>query len=418
MLNKIIKSSFVSFLSVLLTKLFVLLVNILVSRNSTAAEYGVFVLLRSMVNFFDTMLSSSVSPIVLAKCSKSPDNISNNKNLVLSLLQSFVLVFLFCTILIAAILFLGVDSVFLSFLPGVSIHQIFIVLLLFLVMFINGIITSIFLAKKRFFNLFVISFFSIAMSIACFYFLKDFVLNFASVGLLLMVIYQFFEVVAKLYFSRVNLVNTIKILTISINNSLQFKSKIIFVMPLIFASVVNSAVFLYSRLWLSNQPNGLSELALFDVAFQFLIIQMLFLNTVTNVIIGFSKNINNESYQLVINIGFGFLFSVFSWLFMYVFREELTSIFGSNYSGNVLPILTLASFFYAIAIAFNRQYVSSKHRQILSVVSVLSSLAMLLFIFKNPANAMNLSIGYIVYYFSSVLIYLLFFFRRSFFFVK
>jgi O-antigen/teichoic acid export membrane protein len=418
MLNRIIKSSLVSFLSVLLSKLFVLVVNILVSRNSLAAEYGVFVLLRSMVNFFDTMLSSSISPVVLAKCSKSPDNISANKNLMLSIMQSFLLVFLFCVVLASVIIILGIDSVFLSFLPGVSIYQLSIVILLFLAMFINGVVTSIFLAKKRYLDLFVISLLSSATSLAFYYIAKEFEQNVASVGLLLMMLYQSIEVLAKLYFSTVDFRRIFENFRITRESRVGLKNNINFVMPLIFASTVNSVVFFYSRIWLSNQSNGLAELASFDVAFQFLIIQMLFLNTVTNVVIGYSKNINNENHQLLINIGLGALFSVVSWAFLYVFRDQLISIFGEGYSGYILPILTSASIFYAVAIAFNRKYVSTKHRKVLSVVSIVSSISMLVFMLNNAANAVNLSIGYIVYYVSSVVVYLLYFFGRSVFFVK
>jgi O-antigen/teichoic acid export membrane protein len=285
-------------------------------------------------------------------------------------------------------------------------------------MFINGVVTSIFLAKKRYLDLFVISLLSSATSLAFYYIAKEFEQNVASVGLLLMMLYQSIEVLAKLYFSTVDFRRIFENFRITRESRVGLKNNINFVMPLIFASTVNSVVFFYSRIWLSNQSNGLAELASFDVAFQFLIIQMLFLNTVTNVVIGYSKNINNENHQLLINIGLGALFSVVSWAFLYVFRDQLISIFGEGYSGYILPILTSASIFYAVAIAFNRKYVSTKHRKVLSVVSIVSSISMLVFMLNNAANAVNLSIGYIVYYVSSVVVYLLYFFGRSVFFVK
>ena len=65
-IKKYAEASILSFSSVI-SKIFILLVNIALARIVTADLYGIYSLVRSSVNMVETMLSASIQPIVIAR---------------------------------------------------------------------------------------------------------------------------------------------------------------------------------------------------------------------------------------------------------------------------------------------------------------------------------------------------------------
>jgi O-antigen/teichoic acid export membrane protein len=402
MIKKTLYSSLLVLVHALVSKAFVLLVNIYLARSTAPFEYGVFVLIRSIINSIDTIFSASIMPVMIKKAGKG----GLNKSVALRFMT--LMLILFTGFILQTLL------VFVFILSEVLIHQLQVYAsiagYLVLLMLLNGLMTAVLMGNQRYKLLVVTGLVSFASCIV----LSILMINsFGVKGALLSLIgFQIMEILIKgsILFNAFKLSKNI---VVRIN---RYIDKELFgackrIAPLVFASLINSVVFLFARLNLSFEPDGLIQLAFFDVAFQFFIVAMLVLNSVTNIFLAkMSKapDVNVLNKLLIQNIALVFIFAFLGTSIIYIFSDVLIKVFGEEYSSTELKAMSFCIIPYGFAITFNRYFIVVDERSKLTIISVISGVTMILFLILTAKTAVNLVHGFTIYYLVSALIYFYF----------
>ena len=406
MIKRTLFNSLYLLLHAVVSKAFVLLVNVYLARSSSPLQYGLFVLIRSVINFIETIFSASVMPVVVKKSSSE----GLSKAVFLRLMVLTLIIFTGLILQTAAVFMFS----FTDFLKSDLEIYISIAGYLILLMLANGFLTAVLMGNEKYKFL---VFGSLASGLFCTLIALILIDEYGVIGALYSLIsFQIVEILIKGYIVFNAFVSFKKIFA-------PFKTylaKELFgatqrLMPLIFASLINSLVFLFARLNLSYVEDGLIQLAFFDVAFQFFIIGMLVLNSVTNIFLSkMSKATNNKLLMglLFQNIIFVISIAFLGASILYFGAEVLITIFGESYSSNELKLMSFCVVPYGFAIVFNRFFIVIDERTKLTVVSFVSGIAMIAFLLLAERNATNLIYGFTIYYLISTLVYFYFLWKR------
>ena len=406
MIKKTIFSSLVVLVHAIVSKTFVLVVNVFLARNSTPIEYGLFVLIRSIINFIDTIFSASVMPVMTKKAGSG--GVSNYVAVRFLIITTMILIGL---LLQTLIVFVFSISTFIE--PQIETYA-SIAGYLVLLMLLNGLFTSVLMGQQGY-SLLLKS--SAVSFLSCIFFISVVIHNHGITGALIsMAVFQGMEIVIKGYM-LLKAFNVTSDILVKMKSYFLHDLKLAFknILPLVAASLVNSVVFLFARLNLSGDTDGLSQLAYFDVAFQFFIVSMLVLNSITNIYLTKMSKATDYSaltQLLVQNVGVVTIAALTGTLIIYMGADYLIMVFGENYSSTELKVMSFCIVPYGFAIVFNRFFIVLDERNKLTVVSILSGLVMVCFLVFSDKTALNLIHGFTLYYLVSTFIYFYFIWKR------
>ncbi|MDT0627738.1 hypothetical protein [Alteromonas sp. W364] len=282
-------------------------------------------------------------------------------------------------------------------------------------MFINGLFTALLMGRQEYKLLLSISSLSVVIGLLAAKVLIEGLGVFG--GVLALVMFQFLEIVIKGFitykkFSEVSAV----LQAVKIYFHTKALAAFTSLMPLIIASLINAVVFLVARLIVTATEDGLTQLAYFDVAFQFFIVAMLVLNSVTNIFLTKMSTLQLESSirkMLIQKVSVVLSLAVVGTIIIFFSSEYLVLIFGENYSISEIRMISFCLVPYGFAIVFNRYFILMNNRTNLTIVSSLSGFAMLFFLFCSEKTSIDLTISFIVYYGASTVIYLYLFWKKE-----
>ncbi|WP_311753953.1 oligosaccharide flippase family protein [Proteus columbae] len=387
--NSFLKSGSYLLISVIFAKAIAFILNILCARFLDKESFGQLSFIRNTVAMFEGLVSGSNGNLIISSL--------GNKNYYSSIILS-------CSFYISISILVFILLLKTSYGGFVLIdnYSFLLMIAMFLSSSFLGVINSIYIAHQENKVLVISSFFSgIVSFIICtllIYYgnyhgaLLAYVVYF-SIDLLFK-IYFIFKKVIRLNFSR--FVFDISIL----NRSFQL---------LIFTSM-SLCFFWYIRNKLVIEKNGLSELAEFELVYQFVTIALLAIGAFTSTML---SKISNESGILIKTIIISLVFGFTSYLIACIFGETLFKAINPLYNdiGTLIPYAVFIIFPYTASSIVNKFLII--HR--LEYISVYSSFIAVLicscfFFLNKPLSAMILSILYCVYYFSVTAISLFSFF--------
>jgi len=187
--------------------------------------------------------------------------------------------------------------------------------------------------------------------------------------------------------------------------------------PLIFATLISAVSLWYSKIYLISYSDNFVDLAIFDVAQQWLIIIMIITGSTTNIVIPMlsitidSKKENKKVFY--VNIAINFLISLGIASVFILLSQEIMSIYGESYKvgSTTLEILSVTSIFYTMSSIFNKYMIS--HNKMWSVVinSIFSSIALAIgLIMYIDLKSEGLAYALLSYYVVSIVIYVIHYF--------
>jgi O-antigen/teichoic acid export membrane protein len=403
MLKKILSSYLFLILSTFIAKGFILLLNILVARYTTKDTYGIFVLIRSTVNLFETTLSSAVNPFVVNKSSES--NSDNTE------IFSFGLFYMITALLISSsFLLLGfiVNNFYLGawtfYFSGEILSS---VVFLIITTLFNGFLISLFIGKRLNFLVFLSALISLMIVLLLLYFNYNNLTE--TIALIFMFIYQLLDVSFKLVY--ILKFHNKKISVIKLHETLKRVGKIFqTVKPVILGSAINALAFWFVRFIAASSEGGLAVLAEFDVSFQLFILCSIIFNVLFNVVLTKLTKLSEVGGTAIDLLRYSMKFVLISLAIIitpvYFLFDTFILMFGSSYDSNLFPQIALICVFYSISLAFNRVMIILEKSYVLFYVALFSSMAMSLYILIINTTAESLTFSFSVYYFSSCVIYI------------
>jgi len=379
------------------------LVNVLVARYSSPELYGQYSLIRSSINLVETTISAALNPLVI-KVGSEECNDKARGELYTSIFLSSIL----CLLLLCLVVF--ISSSYLSEYVFDSKQELWLDLAVILASLtvLNGILISTFITREYFSKIFHSSFISTVMSGPLAYLLISFYQ--VEGALAMLILFQIFDLLIKCFFVRRSrhfrsLEGKVKKSLLSFLQLFSKASRL-----LIVASLLNAIIFWWGRFYLSDQIDGFVQLALFDVAFQFIVIEMLVLNSITTVMLPiFVKRFNSDnraSQLLYLNLIIAFVTSLIMSIAVYLASPYLLSVFGDIYTSNILNLMCIIPLFYSAAIVMNRYMIALGKNIVLLYVSICSAISMFLFIISFVKSATDLVYSFILYYVISCIVYL------------
>ncbi|WP_337241902.1 oligosaccharide flippase family protein [Proteus faecis] len=387
--NSFLKSGSYLLVSVIFAKAIAFILNILCARFLDKESFGQLSFIRNTVAMFEGLVSGSNGSLIISSF--------GNKNYYSSIILSCFF-YISISILVFIILlktsyggFILIDN-----------YSFLLMIAMFLSSSFLGVINSIYIAHQKNKVMVISSFFSGIISfIICtllIYYenyygaLLAYVLYF-SIDLLFK-IYFIFKKIIKLKFSRFVFDTSI------FRRSFQL---------LVFTSL-SLCFFWYIRNKLVIEENGLSELAEFELVYQFVTIALLAIGAFTSTML---SKISNESGILIKTIIISLALGLTSYLIACIFGEALFKEINPLYNniGTLIPYVVFIIFPYTANSIVNKFLII--HR--LEYISVYSSFFAVLvcscfFFLDEPLNAMILSILYSIYYFLVTVISLSYFF--------
>ncbi len=387
--NNFLKSGSYLLISVIFTKAIAFILNILCARFLDKESFGQLSFIRNTVAMFEGVISGSNGSLIISSF--------GNKNYYSSIILSCFF-YISISILVFIILLKTSYGGFIL----IDKYSFILMIVMFLSSSLLGVINSIYIAHQKNKIMVISSFFSGVVSfiictlLICYgnyygallaytiYFSIDLIFKF----------YFIFKKVIKLKFSRFIFDTSI------LKRSFQL---------LIFTSL-SLCFFWYVRNKLVIEKNGLSELAEFELVYQFVTIALLAIGAFTSTML---SKISNESSILkktiIISLAFGLTTYLIACIFGKALFKEINPLY--NNIGTLIPYVVFIIFPYTASSIANKFLIIHK----LEYISVYSSFFAVLvcscfFFLDKPLNAMILSILYCIYYFLVTAISLSYFF--------
>lgn len=389
-------------LGVMLNKVAILAINVLLARFSSTEVYGKFALLRSTVNVIETTLSSSINPIMTHASAKESGN-----DYAYPRTNSFLLVL---GISIAAVisipLWLFDEQIALSLLNEP--HALYVQLgtLLLFASIVSGFVTSFLVTGHATMHLPVASISAALVAVLLGYlFIPG---NPIFWAILSIVVLHGFEFAIKLGIAvRKNIVSIRGLIRFQRDLLMEFSTSLVI---LIISSAINAVAFWLLRVMLVRTTDNLTPLALFDVSFQYLAVEMMVLNNVVSIFHSrAASQIDRDSRQLrriyISALQIIALVTLSAITVNLAFADFLIGLYGKGYDPQILRILTFVLPLYAMAVFMNRSFVTTRKTGVLLLVSVLSSIFACLYAQLFMTNAYHLAIAFVIYYGVSVVVY-------------
>jgi hypothetical protein len=240
--------------------------------------------------------------------------------------------------------------------------------------------------------------------------------SFSIIGAVLsMAGFQFIDLLIKFKYSKIfkntknengNLVNKI----MKVINTFKVSSII-----LLGASIINAVVFWWVRLFMSELPNGFSVIAKFDTAFQFILLEMLVMNTLVSVLIPdlvVRDYTERQNIRRLLKITFGAIVVSATMSFsVHLLADYLIMLFGHKFTSETLKTMTIIPIVYSVALLCNRYMVVIDKVRPLLFVSMLSALFMIFYVLFYVEGDMDIASAFSLYYFVSICVYQIYLLR-------
>ncbi|MGO2105838.1 MAG: oligosaccharide flippase family protein [Proteus vulgaris] len=387
--NSFLKSGSYLLISVMFAKAIAFILNILCARFLDKESFGQLSFIRNTVAMFEGLVSGSNGNLIISSL--------GNKNYYSSIILSFSF-YISISILVFIILlktsyggFILIDN-----------YSFLLMIVMFLSSSFLGIINSIYIAHQENKIMVISSFFSgIVSFIIC-----TLLIYYGSYhgALLAYAVYFSIDFFFKIYFIFKKVIK-LKFTRFVFDTSILKRS----FQLLIFTSL-SLCFFWYIRNKLVIEKNGLSELAEFELVYQFVTIALLAIGAFTSTML---SKISHENGILIKTIIISLVFSLTSYLVACIFGETLFKAINPLYNniGKLIPYTVFIIFPYTASSIVNKLLIIHK----LEYISVHSSFFAVLvcscfFLLDKPLSAMTLSILYCVYYFLVTSISLSYFF--------
>lgn len=389
--------------STLISKGFILALNILIARYTSKDAYGTFVFLRSTINLFETTFSSAVNPFAVKESSK--ENFSRVSVLAYGVFYAFtaLIISTSCLLLWASSSFIGSISSF----DFLTLQIVLTVVLLISLTLLNGYLISVYIGKGIYKVIFFSTVISITLSAAViFYTYEDITVE---IALFYMLIYQFADLTVKVCNTLINNKSILKNIEFDV---LFHKAKGVFntIKPVIVGSAINAFIFWFVRYITANSDNGFVALAEFDVSFQMFMICSILLNIVCNIVLRNLTKLHESGSNVKQLLSYAMQYMSLSCLLFvgigYFLYDYFLLLYGDKYTADLFLEVTLICLFYSIALAFNRVMVVMNKTYQLFYVALISAIVMGAYILTVTASAENLAISFSVYYLTSCVVYL------------
>ncbi len=387
--NSFLKSGGYLLISVIFAKAIAFILNILCARFLNKESFGQLSFIRNTVAMFEGLVSGSNGNLIISSF--------GNKNYYSSIILS-------CSFYISVSILIFIILLKISYGGFILIdnYSFLLMIAMFLSSSFLGVINSIYIAHQKNKVMVISSFFSgIVSFIVCT--LLIYYGNYYG-ALLAYVVYFSVDFFFKIYFIFKKVIK-FKLSKFTFDTSILKRS----FQLLIFTSL-SLCFFWYIRNKLVIEKNGLSELAEFELVYQFVTIALLAIGAFTSTML---SKISNESGILTKTIMISLVFGLTSYFIACIFGATLFKAINPLYNniGTLIPYTVFIIFPYTASSIINKLLIIHK----LEYISVYSSfLAVLVcscfFFLDKPLNAMVLSILYCVYYFLVTTISLSYFF--------
>ena len=415
LVKKILSSSLWLLIGNSIGRLAMFLANIFAARMLSQEAFGQFAMIRNTITMVESIFSSSMGSVTTKTIAEN--NTLENKDSVKSIVLSFFLINFFISIFLTFILVYNSNLIIEKYF--LNNQDLKIPLILGSILLISNIMSSFVQNSLIGFEQFKkIALNSIIISILSIPIIYLLIYNFDLIGAISSVIFYFtLDFIFKSYF-------LLKYLN---DFSLNFKIKdsIIKVahllkasFPLVISLSINSIGFWYARVLLIETDNNFLNIAIFDAAYQWLMIIMIITHATSSSILPKLSNAIGNKDKKTFNSTFliGLLINISIALFIAVIftilSKYIMSIYGQNYiSGSfILSILAFSSIFFTITITYNKMLISINKQWLITLSVIISTVIMYLFFYLNNLNIENLAFGFLIYYLSNSI--LLFLFER------
>lgn len=403
MLRRISTDTLFMTVGVMLNKAGILAINILLARSSSTELYGQFALLRNTVNLIETTLSSSVNSIVIRASAMEYGNdygFARTNSFLLVLGASVV-------IAISVPLWLFATPIASSLLNEPNPRLVHLGIVLLVATNISGQVTSFLVTGRATLHLPVASITAAAVAVLLAYaFIPGNPVFWAILSIVFLHGVEFLMKLAIAVCKRI----------ISIRGIQRFHREVLSAFSaslviLITSSAVNAATFWLLRVMLVRINDNFTPLALFDVSFQYLAVEMMVLNNVVTIVQSRAANlIGRDPTALRRAFASGILLvasvAVGASAVNVMFANFLIGLYGHSYEPQMLRLLTGVLPLYAGAVFMNRSFVTIGRSGILLLVSVVSSTVTLIYAHFMMTDAYQLATAFIIYFAVSNIVFL------------
>lgn len=388
---------------VMVNKFAVLMINVMLARFSSTELYGMFALLRNTVNLVETTISSSINPVMIrSSAGDFGDDFAFPRT------NAFLLVVGLGMAASVGILFgllAGPISVGLFQNPDPQFAQLGALLLV--ATNASGLVTTFIVTGRVTAFLPVASITAAAVAVTLAYLLVPG--NPVLWALLSLVALHGTEFSLKLGFAVWRKIVSVRSVGRFHRDALAVFTSSLGI--LILSSAVNAVAFWLLRVILVQTSDNFTPLALFDVSFQYLAVEMMVLNNLVTVLQSrAARRTHAETGELRRTFASGIqlmtLITLGAAAVNLLFADFLIGLYGKSYDPQMLRLLTAVLPFYAVAVFFNRTFVTVGRPGVLLAVSVASSVVALLYAHFMMTNAYQLAIAFIIYFLVSDLVYL------------
>lgn len=405
MLKKISTDAFLMTVGVMFNKIAILFINVLLARYTNSEIYGKFALLRNTINLIETTLSSSVNPIVIHASAKAYGNDENYRktNTLLFILGATL------SIAISAVIWMFDEKISVYILNEENPRYIHLGILLLLSSTISGLASSFVITSHSTLNLPIASITSTIIAVLSAYLLiPNNALLWAILSIAMLHGIEFLIKFSILIYKKIISIHKISKLEYE---SISTLSKSILI--LIISSAINALAFWMLRVMLVKGTSNFTPLAIFDVSFQYIAVEMMVINNIVTIFHNRATNQFNRDQQQHRSIFFTgikliSLATITAMMVNFLFADFLIGLYGNNYEPKMLRILTFILPLYAMAVFMNRNFLTNGRQKVLLLVSILSSIFTLLYANIFMKGTLQLALSFMIYFGVSNIIYLLF----------
>lgn len=402
MLRKFGADTVLMTVGVMVNKIAILAINILLARFSTTEVYGVFALLRNTVNMVETSLSSSVTPVIVKMSGNEYGNDESfgRTNSLLLMISLAIVVGLSIPLWFLA------EPISIALFDHPDTKYVRLGLLMMIATNASGLVASLLVTGRatKFLPVASIVAAPVGVLFAWFY-MPEAPLIGAVVALILVHSVEFSIKLGVALWKKI--VSLHGLGTLPRGMLAIFSTSLVI---LIISSGLNAFTFWFLRFLLVDTADAFTPLAQFDVAFQYIAVEMMVMNNAVTIFQSraakASEMAPDEARRILhTGIHLAAVITVAACIGNLIFADFMIGLYGDGYDPQLLRVLTAVLPFYAVAIFFNRMFVNEGKPRILLLVSILSSIAALAYAVFIVQSAYGLAWAFVVYFAVSDVIY-------------
>jgi O-antigen/teichoic acid export membrane protein len=397
MLKKLLKNSFFLLLANVFMRGVIFTVNIIAVKVLPQYEYGQFSLLRNTATLIEGTISGAIGAVSIKKIAEDQQSPPIHQLLLINLLSIIItstLVLFMASWISDKIKFPGSEILLLSCLIPLIIS-----------IKAYSLSNNILIGLENYTTLFKGTIFAILVS--------------SPIALYLLLQYDFFGAVlsvALIYFLdatfKFKYIYSFKFKENHLKDKFSFFEFFSSTGYLFSSMLISNIAFWFSRITLASENNGLNEIAIFDVSFQFLTMVMMLTGATTSVLLPIlSKDKTNQKKHIFLNFGINYFITFAFSILVILFGEWLLKFLGETYATSnnffILKLLMIVAFLFVSSSIMNKVFISLGRIKYVLFVTVCSVFTMLAFLLTNPQlSATSLVYGYMIYYGVSFFLYI------------